>query len=355
VGALEHQGAALVGGAGEQGAGVGDEAANAIGHREIGIDETGGLERLSVDGLADGVFFAEDRLELAAETIGVEQIGDAEAAAGHLVFVGGADAAAGGADFGLGARDFRRPVELAMIGENQMGAAAEEEPAVDIDASLGERVDLGQQRLRVDHDAVSNDGFLARAEDSRRDELKNEFFAVPDDGMAGVMAALATGDVVERGGQIVDHLPLAFVAPLGAHHDNRSHRSSWAGVWSTRIPGCAPGRKGGDGIAWDVRRLSYLPPPSRRKHAGADRRKWNSGQGKRFPSRGRQDAAAYPGRGKRVRDARRRRPSPKEKNPETAPGGKSGGAEFSRLRGRARAGSVPWERRRRADRPLRRP
>ena len=50
--------------------------------------------------------------------------------------------------------------------------------------------------------------------------MKNIFFAFYDQGVARVVAALVADDAIGLLGQHIDDLPLALIAPLGAHDDN---------------------------------------------------------------------------------------------------------------------------------------
>ena len=88
----------------------------------------------------------------------------------------------------------------------------------DLDAVLRQLVDFGEERLRIDHDAVADDAGDARMQDARRDEPQDELRAVDVDGMPGVVPALVAGDDVETRRQQIDDLALAFIAPLSAEH-----------------------------------------------------------------------------------------------------------------------------------------
>ena len=57
----------------------------------------------------------------------VEQVGDAESAAGHFVFVGGADAARGGADLDAAGGVFGAQLDHAVVGKDDVRAVADEE------------------------------------------------------------------------------------------------------------------------------------------------------------------------------------------------------------------------------------
>ena len=75
----------------------------------------------------------------------------------------------------------------------------------------------------IDDHAGADDRVLLRAQNAAGNELEHVAILADDDGVAGVVAAGNTRDVVERAGEIVDDLALAFVAPLRADHDDRFH------------------------------------------------------------------------------------------------------------------------------------
>src|SRR5205823_6266664 len=83
--------------------------------------------------------------------------------------------------------------------------------------------DLAQEDDRVDHHSIADDAGALRVEDARGDELELELAVLGDDGVARVVAALAADDHVGPGGEVVDDLALALVAPLTADQDD-DHR-----------------------------------------------------------------------------------------------------------------------------------
>ena len=90
-----------------------------------------GVERLGVEqGVRDRVLLAAGVLDVGLEQLEVEQVGDAQAAAAHLVLVGGADAARGGADLHASGGVLRRQLDHAVVGQDDVGAVADEEVAV---------------------------------------------------------------------------------------------------------------------------------------------------------------------------------------------------------------------------------
>ena len=98
----------------------------------------------------------------AAQRLGVRQVADAHAAPRDLVLVGRADAARRRPDLALAAARLAQQIELAVIRQDQVRLVADEQPVADVDAGRGQLVDLGEQRLRIDHDAVADDAGDAR-------------------------------------------------------------------------------------------------------------------------------------------------------------------------------------------------
>src|ERR1019366_6704044 len=70
----------------------------------------------------------------------------------------------------------------------------------------------------------TNDGVLAGAQNSARDELQDEPVPVENDRMPRVVSARAPRDVIERTRKVVHNLALAFIAPLRTYDNNRLHR-----------------------------------------------------------------------------------------------------------------------------------
>ena len=72
---------------------------------------------------------------------------------------------------------------------------------------------------QAEDDAVADVALYACMQDAGGDEVQDGFFAVNDEGMAGVVAALVTHDGARFFGEQVDDFAFAFVAPLGADND----------------------------------------------------------------------------------------------------------------------------------------
>jgi hypothetical protein len=191
----------------------------------LGGDVVGRQRELVVDLGQDRVLLFEDHVELLAEDLGVEQVLHAQADARRLVGVGRADAALGGAQLVLAQPALDDLVELLVVREDQVGVAADDEPA-GVDALAGQHVELGQQHTRIDHDAVGDDRNDVVVQDPARHQLEGEALAVHDDGVPGVVAALVADHQVHLLGDEVGELPLPLITPLGPDDNGRRHATT---------------------------------------------------------------------------------------------------------------------------------
>ena len=159
-------------------------------------------------------------LELAAG-----EVAYAEAVAARFVHVGRADALEGRADFGLALRLFRRCVEQAVGGSDEVGAAA--------DVQVGARVYAGFEQLRdfafeddwIDDHTVAHYVLGAFAKHAAGDGVQHVFDAIKFQGVSGVGAALEPCNHVVLRGEHVHDFAFAFVAPLEAEQDVNFHAS----------------------------------------------------------------------------------------------------------------------------------
>ena len=196
-----------------------------------------------------------------AEAIRVVQVSQADAVARGLHGIGDADAAAGGADRLL-APGFHFLVDGAVARQDDVRPVADEDPAMPVDAALGQHVQLGEQRLGVDDHAGAQDDGLVRVEHAGRDQVQGELLIIAHDGVSSVGAAGETDYHLGLAGQVVDHLALALIAPLGA--DNyQIHAVSCSGRATRRplVPPATAGAPATAGGCWDG---PGCPPANRR-------------------------------------------------------------------------------------------
>src|SRR5262245_11729346 len=94
------------------------------------------------------------------------QIEHTHSTPGNLVLVAWADAAPRGAY--RGARRALAVDEL-VVREHEVGAVADVQAALDVHAVFHQAVDLGEKRVRIEHDAVADRAAHAGMEDAARD------------------------------------------------------------------------------------------------------------------------------------------------------------------------------------------
>ena len=95
-----------------------------------------------------------------------------------------------------------------------MRFVADQHAVADVDAVLRQLVHFGEQRIRIDHDAVADDAGDAAMQDTGRDEAQDELGAVDVDGMAGVVPALIARHDRKMRGEKIDDLAFPFISPL---------------------------------------------------------------------------------------------------------------------------------------------
>src|SRR5882762_8902116 len=169
-------------------------------------------------------FASFSRSSLGPERAFLEHVAHADPAPRYLVLVAGPDAAAGGADRLLLLAPRVDPLvvrqdHVRVLAHRQLGRVGEQ-------AAAAEQIDLLQQRFRIDHDAVANDALLARVQDAARHQVQHGLHPAHHQRMPGVRAPLEPHHHVGPGGEEVDDLSLAFVAPLRADDHHVGHATS---------------------------------------------------------------------------------------------------------------------------------
>ena len=183
---------------------------------------------------------ASSRSILPLSTWQVGEVHQPDRAAADLVLVGRADAAAGGADRALAGGLFAGDVELLMQRQDQRDVLGDAQVLRrHRDALLLEPVDLVDQRLRIEHDAVADHRQLV-AHHAGRQQRQLVGGAVDDQRVAGVVPALKAHDDVGLLGQPIDDLALAFVAPLRADHHHIRHAKPSPGPAAPRAHALQP-------------------------------------------------------------------------------------------------------------------
>ncbi len=153
--------------------------------------------------------------DLLLQDLLVEQILDANPQPGRLVRIAGSDPASGRADLKAPELHLTGVVQQHVVGHDQVRVGRDPDRA-DVDAAAAKLLKLVGQHPGVDHDAVADHAQLARVQDPRWHQVQLPGLAVPDDRVAGVVAALEADDRVGLLGEQVGDLALALIAPLGA-------------------------------------------------------------------------------------------------------------------------------------------
>ena len=235
--ALEEHGRALVEGLAEDEAGVGHVRPHPLAVGQVVVGDLPGVDAAPVVDLGQHlVLVPQGELELLPEDAGIEQVLDPDADPGDLVAVGRADAPAGGADLRVAEEPLADLIQRPVVGHDQVRVGADEQP-VAAHAALLQRVDLLEQRLRVDDHAVADDGGDVRGEHTGREDVQRVLLLADHDRVAGVVAALVPDDVLHAVPEQVGRLALTLVAPLGA--DQHDGRHSLHAFHTTKAPGGA--------------------------------------------------------------------------------------------------------------------
>ena len=217
--AFEHHAAALGKNRVEQAAGVGDKGAHLFGRGGVLVVHFGGIERIGAEErVGDGVLLSAGCLDVGLEQRGMEQIDDAQAAAGHLVFVGRADAAAGGADLLAARRALGGQFDHAVVGQNDLGAIGDEELPSTATPSSRSRPTSLRKAMGSSTTPLPMTPLQPRPQHAAGNELEHKLLAADDDRMAGVVPAGVARHGREPLAEHVHNLALALVAPLGAQH-----------------------------------------------------------------------------------------------------------------------------------------
>ena len=164
------------------------------------------------------VVVIENFAQLGRQALAVEQVLDADAAARHLVFVGGTDAAPGGADLAGTLGGFARLVQGDVMRHDDRAGFGNLQAVAHRHAGLLQHVHFFHQRPGRHHHAVADVAFHLVAQDAGRNQVQHRFGAIDHQRVAGVVAALKAHHALGMIGEPVDDLALAFISPLGADY-----------------------------------------------------------------------------------------------------------------------------------------
>ncbi len=178
-----------------------------------------GARRRQAHPAAKRIMMGEQTIDPVVEPIRLREIHQPYRAPGDLVLVGRTNAAPGCADLGSAhAGRFAMGVEFAMEREDERDILGDLEIVRrHLDALAAQFLDLVDQMVRIEDDAVADHRKLARAHDARGQKRKLEHFSIDHQGVAGVMAALEPHDDVGAQRKPIDDLALP-------DRDNIGHR-----------------------------------------------------------------------------------------------------------------------------------
>ncbi len=165
------------------------------------------------------LWYSTAALDLLGQLVRIHQVGHAHAAAGHLVFIGRADAAAGGADGLAAGGDLARLIHGNVVRHDQRRSRADLQARTHLHALCFQLLDFLLQRGGRQHHAVADQAQRIVAQDARGNQVQHGLLALDHQRVAGVVAALETRHGADALGQQVDDLALAFVAPLRTKND----------------------------------------------------------------------------------------------------------------------------------------
>src|SRR5258708_10236671 len=166
--------------------------------------------------MRDHVLFAHCVFDVFFQELQIEQVRHAQSSAPHFVFIRRADSPGSGANLHAPRSVLRRQFDHAMVRQNHLCAVGDKKISIHTHAGIAQRSNFFQKGHRIEHDPVANHATAAGPQHSARNQLQYEFFAVDDDGVAGVMSASIARHDGEVFRQHVDDLSFALVAPLGA-------------------------------------------------------------------------------------------------------------------------------------------
>jgi len=139
-----------------------------------------------------------------------------QSVASRLVHIGGTDALERRSDFGLSLGRFRRRVDRAVRGQDQMRFLRDQQLALYVDSVGFQAGDLFGEDDRVDHHAVADDVDRAVPENARGNRVQHVLLALEVEGVPCIRAALEPGDHPVGGSEHVHDFPFSLVAPLQA-------------------------------------------------------------------------------------------------------------------------------------------
>ena len=139
-----------------------------------------------------------------------------------------------------------------------------DEQARAVDAARGDVLEFLEEHVQIDDDAVADDGGDTFGEDSGGQEMQRVLFPVNDDGVPRVVSSVELDDEVGMLAELISGLAFAFVAPLGAEHDDGGHEYLRLVGSVTRVRATDPSYRRIDEAGAPAGRPSFRLRPGRR-------------------------------------------------------------------------------------------
>ena len=183
--------------------------------REVGL-EAGAIDRRLAEAGAQVIMMRAQPVELRGERIEVRQVAHPDRAAANLVLISRADTAPRGPDLARARCILAQGIEIAVNRQDQWaGLGDHQQLGIDLDPLAAQFLDFGFERPRIEHHAIANDRRGA-GDDPRRQQRQFVDIVADNEGVPSIMSALEADHHIGLGGEPVDDLALALIAPLRA-------------------------------------------------------------------------------------------------------------------------------------------
>jgi hypothetical protein len=111
-----------------------------------------------------------------------------------------------------------------MVDHDYVGLSANDQIVwTNLNLVASQALYLSEQDARVQHYPIANAAGFVRMQDSRWDQVQNEFLIINHQCVASVVASLKSDNVIGRLTQEINDFPLALVSPLGSNHNYIRH------------------------------------------------------------------------------------------------------------------------------------
>ena len=148
----------------------------------------------------------------------IEQVAHADSLFQIFIPINRSDAPTGGTVLGVAQAVFLQPVLLHMVGQADDSTVADFQVIRrDADARLAQPVDFTAQMLQINNHAGTHDVDDIRTEDAGGKQVQNKLAQMVLNRMAGVIAALVTGDDIVIFREEIHHTAFALVPPVNTN------------------------------------------------------------------------------------------------------------------------------------------